>query len=225
MDPSPIGQGAVAQLGEHLPCKQDVEGSSLSSSTNGGNTMVKRLLSLCILLTFICLVLMALQGCRKNVGLDGKPVFRDKESIEAEDIHYFDGEAIALADTSGDTASLRSEALRAFNLVNEIRTDAGLNTLAWDPNLESTSDVRAKECSKQFSHTRPNNQPWYTVNSEIMGGENLAFGYNNAKDVLRGWMDSTAHRENILFPDFTRISMSIYQTDDGTCYWSQEFGY
>ncbi len=58
-----------------------------------------------------------------------------------------------------------------------------------------------------------------------MGGENLAFGYNDASSVLEAWMNSPTHRENILFPDFTKISISIYVADDGTAYWAQEFGY
>ncbi|MCR5734871.1 MAG: CAP domain-containing protein [Lachnospiraceae bacterium] len=151
--------------------------------------------------------------------------FRGKAEIDGQTIHYFDEEAVALDDFSGANASLRSEALRAYNLVNEEREAAGLGTLVWDSNLEATSDVRARECADVFSHTRPNGNPWYTVNSDIMGGENLAFGYNNAGEVLDGWMNSPTHRENILYPTFTKISISVYEADDGTLYWAQEFGY
>lgn len=165
-------------------------------------------------------------GCTtRNKGVDDFSVARSSDSISSEEIHYFDAEAVALASTSNKTASLRSEALRAYNIVNETREKNGLETLSWDVNLESTSDVRAMECSQSFSHTRPNNTPWYTVNSQIMGGENLAYGFKNASEVLAGWMDSPTHRENILFPDFTKMSISVYVTDDGTYYWSQEFGY
>ena len=178
-----------------------------------------------ILSIFLILVLL-LVGCgKRTTQIDDKSAMRSAEAISLENIHYFDAEAVALADKSVDSASLRSEALRAFNLVNERRENAGVGSLVWDSNLENTSDVRAMECSKSFSHTRPNNTPWYTVNSQIMGGENLAFGYDNARDVLAGWMDSPTHRDNILYPEFTRVSISIYRTDDGTYYWSQEFGY
>lgn len=167
-----------------------------------------------------------LGGCRKDAeGIDKSSATRSAEAIAAEEIHFFDEEAVALADSSGDTVSLRSEALRAFNMINEERERAGLNPLNWDSNLESTSDVRAIECSKEFSHTRPNGDPWYTVNSEIMGGENLAFGYTNAGEVVSGWMNSVTHRENILYPTFTKVSISVYVNDDGTYYWAQEFGY
>lgn len=169
--------------------------------------------------------LLLFTGCEKTAGIDSDSAMRSAESITSEEVHYFDGLAVALAESSGGTASLRSEALRAYNLVNERREQAGLEPLVWDSNLEGTSDVRAKECSQSFSHTRPNGSAWYTVNSQIMGGENLAYGYENAADVLNGWMDSPTHRENILYPTFTKISISVYVADDGTYYWSQEFGY
>lgn len=177
-----------------------------------------------IILAF--LVAFSFTGCNKQIsGTDGKPVARTLESILNDQIHYFDEGAVALADKSDEVASLRSEALRAYNLINDEREKAGLKALAWDSNLESTADVRAMECAQEFSHTRPNGSPWYTVNSDIMGGENLAFGYENARDVVRGWMDSISHRENILYPSFDTIAISIYVDDDGVWYWSQEFGY
>ena len=129
----------------------------------------------------------------KSGTIESESAFRTSAEIADADVHYFDSEAVALADSSGATASLRGEALRAYNLVNEVRENTGLQPLVWDSNLESTSDVRAKEIEAKFSHTRPNGSPWYTVNSDIMGGENLAFGYNNASDVMDGWMNSPTH--------------------------------
>ncbi len=162
-----------------------------------------------------------------NVRTDilNESAFRSSASISSEDTVYLDDEAIALADTSGDTTSLRSEALRAYNLVNEQREAAGLSSLTWDSNLETTSSVRAKECASSFSHTRPNGSAWYTVNSAIMGGENLAYGFNDASSALSAWMNSPTHRENVLYPTFTKIAISVYVADNGTYYWAQEFGY
>ena len=187
---------------------------------------MKRIMSIVLLILMACSVALSLAGCGRNEeGIDSSSALRTFEAVSSEDVHYFDEEAIALADSSGDTASLRSEALRAYNMVNEERERAGLGALVWDSNLESTSDVRARECEQSFSHTRPDGNPWYTVNSEIMAGENLAYGYETAGEVLRGWMDSPTHRENILYPTFTKIAISVYVADDGTYYWSQEFGY
>lgn len=156
-----------------------------------------------------------------NIGKTS--AMRAKSDIYLEQYHYLDDEAIALAESASDTG-LRAVALEAYNDVNEIRANAGLNELKWDKNLETVASVRAKECSVKFSHTRPNGQQWYTVNSKIQGGENLAFGFNSAEDCVDAWMNSPTHRDNILYDEFVKVAISIYE-ENGTYYWSQQYGY
>ena len=179
--------------------------------------------ALAVLLVPVCACIIYISG--GNRGVDDATAMRTSIEINADDAIFIDDEAVALADTSGASTSLRSEAMRAFNLVNAERSANGLSSLVWDNNLESTSAVRAQECAVSFSHTRPNGKPWYTVNSKIMGGENLAYGYYDANSALNAWMDSPTHRENILWPEFTKVAISVYAADDGTYYWAQEFGY
>jgi len=178
---------------------------------------------LAVLLVPVCACMIYISGGDK--GLDDSSALRTAQEIGAQESVFIDDEAIALSDTSGASTSLRSEAMRAYNLINSQRTANGLPALVWDNNLESTSAVRAQECSVSFSHTRPNGRSWYTVNSNIMGGENLAFGYYDASSAVDAWMASPTHRENILWPEFTKVAISIYEADDGTYYWAQEFGY
>ncbi len=158
-------------------------------------------------------------------GIDSEASVRTAAEIAGDDVIYLDDDALAAADSSSESSSLRSDALRAYNLVNQEREDAGLSDLTWSENLESTAAVRAEEASRSFSHTRPNGSQWYTVNSKIMGGENLAYGQTSANQVVKEWMDSPAHRDNILYDDFNDVAISLYQTDDGTNYWALEFGY
>ena len=139
-------------------------------------------------------------------------------------IVYLDDDAIALSDSYNNT-NLRAEALKVYSLVNNERLNNGLNALIWDQNLESVSNVRSYEASINFSHTRPNGTQWYTVNSMIQGGENLAYGFNSADEVVEGWMNSSTHKDNILFDEFNKISISVYQDNNGVLYWAQEFGY
>lgn len=160
----------------------------------------------------------------KNGILD-EYAFRESAAIANDEIVYLDEEAIALSDASDTNTALRAEALKAYNNVNEERSAAGLSSLKWDQNLESTSSVRSQECSVSFSHTRPNGKAWYTVNSNIQGGENLAFGFDDADSATEAWMNSPTHRDNILYPEFSKIAISVYVADDGTAYWAQEFGY
>lgn len=166
-----------------------------------------------------------LVGNNQATGLVEDKAVRTLAEIESDDVVLFDDEAIALANASGGDTSLRAEAIKAYNLVNDQREAAGLSSLTWNGNLESVASVRAEEASVSFSHTRPNGKAWYSVNSNIMAGENLAYGFNDAGSALNAWMNSPTHKENILWPEFTEIAIAVYVTDNGTYYWSQEFGY
>ncbi len=107
--------------------------------------------------------------------------------------------------------------------VNEIRVANGLNTLRYDASLEASADVRADELTVRFSHTRPDGSDWYTVNPDLMYGENLADGYNTADAVVNAWMASPEHKANILKSDFTTVAVST-AVKNGKTYWAQEFG-
>ena len=158
-------------------------------------------------------------------GLLEEDAFRALADIQNEKVTYLDSEAVALSNASDMDTGLRAQALEAYNKVNEERASAGLKSLKWDQNLETVSNVRAKEASQKFSHTRPNGSQWCTVNSKIQAGENLAFGYDNADEANTAWMNSPTHKENILYPEFKKLAIGIYQDDDGTNYWAQEYGY
>ena len=160
-----------------------------------------------------------------NGVVDDGSAFRSDVEIACDTTVYLDNESIALSEASGDNTALRSEALKAFNQVNQIRQSNGLSPLVWDGGLESASAVRAQECSASFSHTRPDGRAWNTVNSAIQGGENLAYGFNDASSAMAGWMGSPTHKDNILYPKFKRLAIAIYVADNGTYYWAQEFGY
>ena len=84
--------------------------------------------------------------------------------------------------------------------------------------------VRAKECDESFSHDRPNGTSCFTALKEagvkyLSAGENIAMGYRTPADVMKGWMDSEGHRNNILNPNFTDFACGVYKSG----YWSQFF--
>lgn len=171
---------------------------------------------------FVLLGFVVLLNLNNHGVVNENKAFRTPTDLIKEP-YSFDSEAIALSDSSNDT-QLRSVAIETSNLVNEIRQENDLDMLEWDANLETVANVRANEISEVFSHTRPDGRDWCTVNSKIQGGENLAFGYDSAKEVVDAWMDSPAHKENILYEDFETVAISIYE-DDGTYYFAQEYGY
>lgn len=173
----------------------------------------------------LMVVVAATNSKRLPGSVDEGAAFRTAADIAGDEFHYFDSEAVALAETSGEDSALRAEAINAGNLINEIREENGLNELEWDMNLEQCAEVRAAEASENWSHQRPSGQAWNTVNSDIQGGENLAYGQDNAEQVTEDWMNSPTHRDNILYGDFEKGAIAIYADDDGTWYWSQQFGY
>lgn len=102
-----------------------------------------------------------------------------------------------------------------FELINTERTNNGLNELQYDVTLEACADVRSQEASQFWSHTRPDGQKWNSVCLNYYRGENLARGYNSAKEIFDAWMASESHRNNILHSQYTTIGISIFKTERG----------
>ena len=112
----------------------------------------------------------------------------------------------------------------ALALVNEQRILHGLQPLYFEEKLDAAADVRVREVSAIFSHTRPDGSQWWTADPELLFGENLAEGYNSPEDVVAAWMASPSHAENILKADFNSCAIKSYVTAAGKCIWVQEFG-
>lgn len=177
---------------------------------------------LCLALTAVCIVTFA--ACGKPEGeITGDAVARAQ--IETDEV-YIDDEAIALAGSlSEQDPAVAQAAQTAFTLANQQRIAAGLPALAWNDGLAEAAFVRAQEIVSTFSHTRPNGTDWWTVNSNIMFGENLARYYSTADAAVAGWMASPTHEANIMDASFTTMGIAVYVDSDGRYYWAQEFGY
>ena len=131
------------------------------------------------------------------------------------------------------TAHFYAEAeMEIFRLCNEARVQAGLQPLTWFEDAYCFTMIRAKEINSVFSHTRPDGRRWNTVyydggvvlNSH---GENLsrAVGYSAssyARACFDSWMNSESHRQNILYPSWTKMTIAIYP-DGGAINAAQHF--
>lgn len=129
---------------------------------------------------------------------------------------------------SGETAL--SYARQIVKLVNEERAKAGLPALQLDADITAAANVRAKEITQKFSHTRPNGSSFSSVLKEqgvsFRGsGENIAWGQKSPEQVMNGWMNSDGHRANILNKNFKNIGVGHYQDENGVNYWVQLFTY
>lgn len=184
---------------------------------------MKKKLTAIILATALTL---SLAGCGSQA--DASSVARDKQADTS--VVYIDDEAIALAGSALSAEEqqradeLRAMAVEAFDLINAERVNAGLPAFVWDDDLELCALVRASELPANFSHTRPNGTDWYTVDSNLMWGENVAKGYEDAAGVVSGWMNSASHKANIMDAEFVTCTIGIYEAN-GTLFFAQEFGF
>jgi uncharacterized protein YkwD len=97
-----------------------------------------------------------------------------------------------------------------FQEINFYRNRQGLKPLIWAEDLASAAEIRAEECELSWSHTRPNGEPWYTVNQSIMYGENLAKHYSNPTELLTAWIESPAHNENLVDAEYKYCGIGEY---------------
>ena len=129
--------------------------------------------------------------------------------------------------TTPAVTTVSSEISSVLSLVNSERAKNGLGALKLDDRLCALADIRAKEITASFSHTRPDGTSCFTVFKQNgvtyrYAGENLAYGQTSAAAVMNGWMNSSGHRANILGKNFGKIGISclVY---GGRKYWVQLF--
>lgn len=128
--------------------------------------------------------------------------------------------------TQKDTSSYLQEVLE---LVNKERATAGLDPLTLDDKLNEAAGVRAQEITKEFSHTRPDGTPVFTILKEygcsyMAAGENIAAGQSSPAEVVDSWMHSEGHRANILSPNFKKLGVGYCQISSSyKYYWVQLF--
>lgn len=110
----------------------------------------------------------------------------------------------------GQLESYRREVLR---LVNEERAKAGLSALVLDDKVSAGAQIRAQEIITLFDHTRPDGTSCFTVFQEVgissyrAAAENIASGQRTPEEVMKGWMNSSGHRANILNPNMKKLGV------------------
>ena len=137
------------------------------------------------------------------------------------DIVIIDYEAVALA-AGVEPPDARCAA--TLDAINAERAKVGLSALSRTSELAAAATVRAQEQEKLFSHTRPDGSDWWTVDSRVCYGENLARDYTTAETVVAAWMASPTHKE-VMLDDYKTCGIGVYVTASGTTYIAAEFGY
>lgn len=101
-------------------------------------------------------------------------------------------------------------------LTNNERQKLGLTPLTLNPQLRQAANSKATHMfSKNYwAHFAPDGtSPWYFIRSSgykyEYAGENLAKGFTNSKEVVKAWMESPTHRENMLSKNYTDIGFAV----------------
>ncbi|MBQ7171303.1 MAG: hypothetical protein IJR89_03385 [Clostridia bacterium] len=124
------------------------------------------------------------------------------------------------------------EEARLLSLINEERAKAGAPALSFSSKYYPCAELRAREITKLFEHTRPNGGDCFTA-YEACGkkrpdlcAENIATcsGYDDYVAQLHlSLMNSQAHRENILNPAYQTVSLCFARDMDGVWYLAELF--
>ena len=146
------------------------------------------------------------------------------EDISKEDINEYDSITINNIQNENTYTDLINE---VYEITNNYRSLVGVPSLTLDSSLVEAANIRAKELSDSFSHTRPNGSSCFTVLSELgisygTAGENIAAGYSSSQSVMEGWRSSSGHYQNIISSKFKKIGIGVNIVNN-QYYWVQIF--
>ena len=102
------------------------------------------------------------------------------------------------------------------DLTNAQRAQDGESALSVSALLSEAAQEKADDMAAKgyFAHQAPDGTlPWHWFDQVgydyQFAGENLAINFSDSSDVVNAWMQSPAHRANILKQDYTQIGIGI----------------
>jgi len=126
--------------------------------------------------------------------------------------------------------------IKIFNLVNNVRAGFGLNKLSPDGDLDYLAEIHAYDCALndiEGHESSYGGQVGERAGQTLYGtrayqllevGENVSWGYSTPEEAVEGWMNSPAHRANILKEDWLDTGISVQISADGKPFYIQVFG-
>lgn len=150
--------------------------------------------------------------------------YKEYKEISKDDINEYDSITINNIQNENTYTDLINE---VYEITNNYRSLVGVSSLTLDSSLVEAANIRAKELSDSFSHTRPNGSSCFTVLSELgisygTAGENIAAGYSSSQSVMEGWRSSRGHYQNIISSKFKKIGIGV-NIINNQYYWVQIF--
>ena len=115
-------------------------------------------------------------------------------------------------------------------LVNRERESRGLAPVRRTASVSRVARQKADDmCAHNyFSHTSPTYGSPFDMMKKFgisyrSAGENIAKGYRTVDAVMKGWMNSSGHRANILSSSYTQLGVGYCIDSAGNGYWVQMF--
>jgi uncharacterized protein YkwD len=131
-------------------------------------------------------------------------------------------------ETAIEPAVLMSEVV---TMTNQRRRANGCDELEvdWDLTIASIRQSLYMARTGRFSHIWKDGTT-FVARSHAAGygqpsGENIAWGYHTASEVIDAWMASPSHRENILNCGAHSIGTGVAYGSNGLPYYTQVFGW
>ena len=115
------------------------------------------------------------------------------------------------------------KAFEVLDILNEKRREMGLFELTMDARLLDAAMKRSMESAVIFSHSRPDNTVYYSIDKDMVWGENIAAGRDTSEGTFEQWWNSPGHKKNMVSPFYKSVGIGCVQIN-GIYYWSQEFG-
>jgi len=119
---------------------------------------------------------------------------------------------------------------QVVTMTNRQRNANGCGQLAVDADLVVASERQSwyMAATHNFGHLGWGGST-FEARARVAGypepaGENIAWGYSTARDVVAAWMASPAHRANILDCTTRSIGTGVTYSADGTPYYTEVFG-
>lgn len=119
---------------------------------------------------------------------------------------------------SQTTSLMTADEKEVFNLVNQQRTNNGLQALKVDEEVQRVARIKAQDMVDRnyFSHTSPTyGSPFDMLNSFKVSyraaGENIAGNSTNSAAVT-AWMNSSGHKANILNGNYNYTGIGVVKS-------------
>lgn len=119
-------------------------------------------------------------------------------------------------DILGITIDITSQ--RLLDVTNQKRKEDKAQPLVFNEDLSKAAYEKAKDmfAKNYWAHTAPDGTtPWVFIKKVgydyTFAGENLARGFTSSDDVIKAWMASPSHKENMLSKNYSDVGFAFME--------------